>query len=283
MMNERTEIWQQLTGLHEAIAELIQIQRTTVAANPQAEGKTESEIAQISIQLEQLHERLQPLREMAEQPRQERDEAKQHFVEIDVERINVVEADGTIRMALANAHRMADPVVDGEVLGEREGSDGFAGIIFFNAEGDECGGLGYTGQRTEEGYTSAGLLTFDQFKQDQVVWMNHFEENGNRTGGLHVWDRPDMPLPELIASIEAVEKLPDEEARRAAFQQMREEGKLAARRIFVGKTVDKDAVLNLCDAQGRIRARLVVEAEGTAKLEFMDEGGAVVASLPETP
>ena len=279
--DEHTQIWQQLNGLHRAIAELIEIQRAALASMQPLGHSPPAAFAQCLTQLDRLQEQLQPLHQAAEQAQQTPSGETQRFVEIDVERINVIEADGTLRMALANAHRMADPVVDGEVIHHRDGSDGYAGIIFFNGNGDECGGLIYSGQRNADGYTAGGLLTFDQFKQDQVVWIDHYEENGTRIGGLHVWDRPDVALHDWLPRMREIEKLPDEAAQNAALAEMRAEGLFGRKRIFVGKTPDKEAVLDLCDAQGHVRARLAVEAEGAARLEFMDEAGQVVASIPE--
>ena len=71
---------------------------------------------------------------------------------IDVERINVVEQDGTLRMVFANSALAPDPVVDGQVL--KRDSGNAAGIVFYNEHGDECGGLVFRGQRREDGYTA---------------------------------------------------------------------------------------------------------------------------------
>jgi hypothetical protein len=50
--------------------------------------------------------------------------------------------------------------------------------------------------------------------------------------------------------------------------------------VFVGKTREKAAALTLADSQGRPRLLLMVDAQGAAKLEFLDEKGAVVQRLP---
>ena len=61
-----------------------------------------------------------------------------HFKEIDAERINIVEGDGTLRLVISN-HKLQHPGrMDGKDLPRR---DRPAGMIFFNDEGDECGGL----------------------------------------------------------------------------------------------------------------------------------------------
>ena len=54
--------------------------------------------------------------------------------EITVERINVVDRDGTLRMVIANKDRMHPGVMDGKTINRPRP---YAGIIFFNDQGDE--------------------------------------------------------------------------------------------------------------------------------------------------
>ena len=64
------------------------------------------------------------------------------FTEIDVERINVVEKDGKLRMTISNSARLPDPIIGGKSYPLRGGTGaGSAGLIFFNDEGNENGGL----------------------------------------------------------------------------------------------------------------------------------------------
>src|SRR5229473_5084360 len=88
----------------------------------------------------------------------------QNWGEISVERINVVDADGTLRLVIANKDRMHPGVMDGKVIDRPRP---VAGLIFFNDQGDEVGGLTYTGQEQGgERRADAGIM-FDQLKQDQ--------------------------------------------------------------------------------------------------------------------
>ena len=105
---------------------------------------------------------------------------------IEVERINLVEHDGTLRMVLANSALAPDPVVDGQVLKRESGKDA-AGTVFYNEHGDECGGLVFSGQQREGGYSAGAALLFDQFKQDQVIGIMHEDSDGGRRAGLWVW------------------------------------------------------------------------------------------------
>lgn len=53
------------------------------------------------------------------------------------------------------------------------------GVIFYDDEGDECGGLVFGGRHVDGGHSAGGALLFDQFKQDQVIGLVH-EDNETR-------------------------------------------------------------------------------------------------------
>ena len=61
----------------------------------------------------------------------------QKFEEITVERINIVEPDGSLKMVISNSSKQHPGMMDGQSLGKRERDPG---IIFFNEEQDEVGG-----------------------------------------------------------------------------------------------------------------------------------------------
>jgi hypothetical protein len=178
-------------------------------------------------------------------------EALEARTEIEAQRINIVEPDGRVRLVISGAARAPDPVCDGQTF-EREGGNP-AGIIFYNDEGDECGGLVFGGGRANGGYSAGGVLLFDQFKQDQVIGLSHDDRDGRRRAGLTVWDRPEEPFPEVGG----------------------------ARRIFVGKTQDRAAIVELLDTAGTVRLRLAVGPANQARIEFFDEAGELVARLPD--
>src|SRR5574342_688365 len=89
-------------------------------------------------------------------------ESHPRFTEIDVERINIVEPDGKLRMVLSNRPRSIGPIYKGEPFGYPGG--GRPGIIFFNDEGTENGGLTFAGRRGADGkFQAASGFSFDQF------------------------------------------------------------------------------------------------------------------------
>src|SRR5690242_10450551 len=63
----------------------------------------------------------------------------QVFDEIQVHRINVVEPDGTLRMVISNKARLPGVIVKGKEFPPRDRPQ--AGMIFYNDEGSENGGL----------------------------------------------------------------------------------------------------------------------------------------------
>ena len=212
-------------------------------------------------------------------PKEEAEDEPLRFQQISGERINVVEADGTLRLVIANKQLIPDAVVNGKVLGKREGVGVPAGLIFYDDEGSECGGLVYAGMQNADGtYQAEGSLTFDQFRQDQVIGLQHVDVNGRRSAGLHIWDRAALPGDEWIEKLSPVFAMPDGVAKDAAFQKLRSEGLLPAQRIFVGK-YDGNAAVSLFDGNSKVRLRMTVDQMGEARIEFLDVEGQVTRMI----
>jgi hypothetical protein len=209
--------------------------------------------------------------------RQATNPGAQTFGEITVERINVVDGNGTLRMVIANKDRMHPGVLDGKVI-ERQRP--VAGLIFFNDEGDEVGGLTYSGRLANGERNAQAGITFDQLKQDQTIGVRYGESNGRRTAGLEVWDRADRPLSELIEQLNAANRLADPAEREAAIRAARAGAPPAPRRVFVGKTGDRAASVSLADARGNPRLTLTVDADGSPRMEALDANGKIVQRWP---
>ncbi|MGH7468950.1 MAG: hypothetical protein ACRENP_13430 [Longimicrobiales bacterium] len=209
---------------------------------------------------------------------------KQRFTEIDVERINIVEPDGKLRMVIANRPRSIGPIYKGKPFGYAGGSR--PGIIFFNDEGTENGGLTFNGRRLPNGQISSNLgMSFDQFDQDQVVVLNYSDNNGRRNMGFTINDRADANIFDLVAERDSIMKMPEGQARDEAlrrWQGPRNGVPLNAQRVYLGRATNKSAVLNLSDPMGRPRLRLMVDSLGAAAVEFLDDQGRVTARLPAT-
>ena len=205
---------------------------------------------------------------------------RQRFSEIDVERLNLVEPDGKLDMVISDVAHFPDPVVSGKKF-KRQGVPN-PGMLFYNQQGDEDGGLTFYGSKTEQGSRAGGDLLFDQFNQDQVVGIMYGEANGKRSAAFHVWERPDTPIAEIMPKFEAAQKLPAGE-RQAATNALREAGLLGAQRVYLGRNPDREATLLLADGKGHTRIRVAVDAAGNPLLEFLDESGKVTYRLPPKP
>ena len=208
----------------------------------------------------------------------------QRFTEITVERINVVEPDGTLRLVIANRARSTGPIYKGQPFGYPGGSR--PGLIFFNDEGTENGGLTFQGHRRPDGtYQAWTGLSFDQFDQDQVVMLQYVDDNGQRRMGLTVGDRIDVPIIDLVAERDSILAMPEGPAREEALRRWaepRDGVPLYAQRVYVGRDVQRNAVVELSDPDGRPRLRLRVDSLGTPALEFLDASGRVIARLPQS-
>jgi len=201
---------------------------------------------------------------------------RQKFEEIDVERINVVEKDGKLKMVISNAARQDPGSVDGKLIPREDGRP--AGMIFFNERGDEIGGLIISG---DTGKGQFGSLTFDKFRGDQTIAFQHLENSeGNYFAGLSVNDE-NITTTDRITKVESIKKLPDEAARKAAFTEMRDKGEFLVNRLSIGRGRNKSAFISLSDAKGRERIQISVTADGVPKINFLDEKGKVTYSLPE--
>jgi hypothetical protein len=207
---------------------------------------------------------------------------KTRFTEIDVERINVVEPDGKLRMVISNRPRSIGPIYKGKPFGYPGG--GRPGIIFFNDEGTENGGLTFTGLRKADGtYSSSTGMSFDQFNQDEVLTLRYNDENGTRSTGITIADRAPVDIYDMIAERDSINKMPDGPGKTAALERWaapRNGVPLRATRAYLGRDRTKASLLVLADPMGRPRIRLKVDSSGTPSVELLDEAGGVTARIP---
>ena len=207
--------------------------------------------------------------------------ASQRLDELTVQRLNVVDANGTLRMVLSNKDRMHPGVVDGVTINRPRP---VAGMLFFNDVGDEVGGLTFTGHETKGQATANAGLMFDQWKQDQTIGIQYSESQGQRSAGLQVWDRSETQrLTELIEALNAANTLADADARTAAVKAARAKAQPGHQRLFVGKDRSRAAIVNLFDGKGQPRLVLKVDADGASSIEFLDANGHVTNRLTGVP
>src|SRR5690554_38198 len=91
------------------------------------------------------------------------------FEELDVQRLNLREPDGTLRYVLASSARLPGAIIRGREYPHPRPQ---AGMLFYNDEETELGGLVFAGGQDEDGVIrSGGSLTFDRYEQDQIVQL----------------------------------------------------------------------------------------------------------------
>lgn len=201
--------------------------------------------------------------------------SKTKFAEIDVERLNIREKNGQLIMVAANSDRMPDPIVNGKTFkAERP-----PGMIFFNGMGDENGGFVFGAIKKDDYYGAHMGITFDKYKQAQTMALIYNDKIGKYRAGLQIWDRPETPLDEVLNRREVIAKMPDGEAKTAAEKKLQEDN-FSPTRVYIGKNAEKESEVTLYDASGKVRIKMSVSASGTPKLDFLDEKGTVIYSLP---
>ena len=208
---------------------------------------------------------------------------RQHFTELDVERLNIVEADGRASLVLANTERLPGVLLGGKELPKEfsSGRIGSAGLLFVDAQGNEVGGLTYAARvRADGSFTADGSLTFDQHNQDQVVGLQYDDDGTRRVYGLNVWDVPTKVT--IAEMLQAAGDARDRATRHRRFAELlKARGETpGARRVFLGSE-DRTAALKIADIAGRDRIRMYVDTANRARLEFLDESGKVLYAIPD--
>ena len=200
------------------------------------------------------------------------------FSEIDVERINIVGADGKKALVIANAERLPASVING-VSVPRSGPKR-PGLIFYNSIGDENGGLIFDGKLDANGRPAAGMhFSMDRFGGDQQLALGHYESGGAMETGLKLYDS--APKKEVEALQLAYDAAPEGPDKQAARQKLKDAGAFQTSRMFVGKTRGQSSAVVLADAKGRARIMMVVSPDGKASLDFLDDSGKLVQRLPQ--
>ena len=199
------------------------------------------------------------------------DSSKQKFKEISVERINVVEPNGDLKMVISNSERQHPGMFDGEVLMDRKRPPG---MIFFNEEQDEVGGLVYSGNE-EDGMGVA--LSVDQYKNDQVMQMLYERyKNGKQQYGLNIWDRADhLTLPEMVKTLDSLKKV-EGITKQKIGSVLKDKNKgepISAQRLFTGKNVNEQVGVFINDEYGNPRIKIYIDENNQPKFELLDEDG----------
>jgi hypothetical protein len=174
----------------------------------------------------------------------------QQIDELDVHRINVRERDGTLRMVISNHERLPGVIVRGKENPRKDRP--YAGMLFYNDEGTENGGLVFGGRRDANGdIVDAGVaLSFDRYgASSQFVQLAGVQDSKNHIVGL------------TLSETEPTGN---------------------RRRLFIGHDKEGVASVSLMDRNGRKRIVLQVTPDGTPSMSFLDADGKIVNQLGPT-
>jgi hypothetical protein len=166
------------------------------------------------------------------------------FNAISAQRIDIVEPNGTLRMVISNRAKLPGVIVKGKEQPKFDRPQ--AGMIFYNDEGSENGGLIFGGRKNEMGQVvdSGGSLSFDKYGENQIIQLAGVDDSTDRFAGLAVSDNN--------------------------------------RRIWVGRTDGGLASVSLMDGKGRKRLSLEVTLDGVPSISFLDPNGKVLQRFSPT-
>jgi hypothetical protein len=170
------------------------------------------------------------------------------FTELAAERIDIVDGNGTRRMAITNRDRFPNLVIDGKEGQRSNRAVQPAGIVLYDEQGNEAGGLATTGL---PGGAHGSMLVLD-YGRSEAIGLVQRRTAGSQETALVLRDPP----------------RPGDPASGGGTP-----------RISVA-TADRASSIELRDTHGKPRIRLAVDASDRASITFLDPAGEVVQQLP---
>lgn len=210
------------------------------------------------------------------------------FDEIDVQRINIVEPDGTVKMIITNVDRFPNgkTTINGRPTNELRKKR--SGMLFFNEDGMECGGFIYDGAKNGGAHSSGLSLTYDQYDGDQVMQLltqDYHDGKERKVSSTLVFnDRPvnesQQRTKEILDELKELGRENPEKAELKYLEYLKQGLLGGTARVMLGKSRSQNNGLFLFDDKGNVKAMFYVDKENNAKLDFYDDNGKVVASFP---
>ncbi|WP_313098590.1 hypothetical protein [Epilithonimonas sp.] len=203
-------------------------------------------------------------------------EKTKNFNEIIAKKITIIGEDNLPRMVLSNENRQHPGRMNGKEWAKRERP---AGIIFFNNQGDECGGLIYQTKEKDGKITSGMSFTMDNYKDDQVVQILNDEYYANGKSfierGISINQFPDgTNIDDRNKKIEEINKITDEKERKIKLRDLlKKEG--SVNRLFIGKTKGNSSGLFLSGPDGQPRMMIYVDEKGNPKIQTFTNKGEI--------
>jgi hypothetical protein len=174
--------------------------------------------------------------------------AWRHAATLTVERIDIVDHNGTRRMAITNRDRLPNVVIDGKQGVRTDRIVQPAGIVVYDEQGNEGGGFATT--RLADG-ADASMLVLDYGRSEAIGIVQRHSATSYRAALVI----NDPPAPGA------------------------RDDQTGTERISVA-TADRVSAIELKDRQGRARIRLSVDASDQPAIAILDEAGRVISRLP---
>jgi len=200
----------------------------------------------------------------------------EQFEELIVKKITVIGEDNLPRMVLSNETRQHSGRMNGKEWEKRERP---SGLIFFNNEGDECGGLVFQTKEKDGKIISGMSFTMDNYKDDQVVQILNDEYYSNGKAyikrGLSINQYPvGSNVDERNEKLKQLRTIEDKEERKEKINALMEkEG--AVNRLFIGKTKGNSSGLFLAGPDGAPKMMIYVDENGEPKIQTFTENGEI--------
>jgi len=205
---------------------------------------------------------------------QEKQDWKDVLPEITTERLNIVGKDGNKYIVLSNPEKQALATINGKPVDPDAIERNVAGLLFFNEDGDEIGGLVYGIDSTD----SYQLLTFDQRKNDQIMALrkDEFLDEGKwkKQYGLLLQERSEKQNDVITSELKKIESIEDSLLREKELEKFYNDPvNLAPYRLFIGRTFSEDFGLYLMDKNNKTRLQIYIDKKGIPHIESIDENG----------
>ncbi|MFI5350438.1 MAG: hypothetical protein ACHQ2Z_12900 [Elusimicrobiota bacterium] len=195
--------------------------------------------------------------------------------ELTVQRINVVEPDGTLRLVIANKARFpGTPLKNKEI--SRPDRD-MSGLLYMDNEGTEIGGFTWGGLQKDGKTDSFGHLSFDRYDGDENLSFDTGEKDGKMETSMAINDSWSSSVAMLES--ERIRSLPAAE-QKTAWKKWHQDYP-SRTRIVLARLKDQSAMQVMTDPQGRARIILKVAPDGAPSIELLDAEGKVTSRLPK--
>lgn len=203
----------------------------------------------------------------------------QRFGVITARRIDIVEPDGTVRLTISNRADFPGGWVRGKEYPNPDRGEA-AGMLFMSEEGTEQGGFIWGAHQEPDGSVQNHVhLSFDQYEANQIFAVNSGREGDQKFSDITILDQGDYPVSEKREAFQRIMKLPQDQQEAEWRKFFAAHPAYDTKRLVLGRAVDGSVGLDLKDANGKSRIRLIVNADGKPELKFFDANGKVTNEM----